>query len=331
MIAHILADAGQVHLDGNALSLQLASRAEARQHQQLRGSHRSGAQDDLAAFDYEGFAAAFDLDADGLLAFQDHAVDLHVGADGEVEAVAHCINVGQGHAHTHAVYVVLGAKADAGGFGVVYVGMVGVSGIGGGLEECLLRRRPGLSLVVAHRHRAVGSVEIVVKVGVVLQLAEVGQAVNIGPAIVAPGRPGVEVFGRAADEGLAVDGAGAAHGLAPWDGHRPLFGRGGSGEGPVVGRTGGAGLQVHGTPAQLEHIGELGEVGKVRASFQQQDRAGRVFGQPGGDDAAGGAAADNDVIVFHSGSPLRWFGPLYTDYFGIRIVGTVIRVIDGWA
>ena len=285
----------------------------------MRGGNRSGAQDDLAALDYEGLAAALDLDADGLPAFQDDAVDLYVGPYGEVETVAHGVNVGQGHAHADAVYVVLGAEADAGGFGVVHVGMVGVSGSGGGLEEGLLRRGPGLPLVVAHRHRAVGAVEIVAEVGIVLQLAEVGQAINIGPAFVAPRGPGVEVFWRAADEGLAVDGAGAAHGLAAWDGHWALFGRGGSGEGPVVGRASGAGLEVHGAPAELEHIGELGKVGKVGPGFQQQDGALRVFGQAGSDDAACGAAADNDVVVFHSGSPLGWFGPLYTDYEGRKI------------
>ena len=94
VVAHILSDAGQVHLHGNTLSLQLSGGAETGQHQQLRGSHRSGAQDDLAALHDEGFAAALDLDADGAPAFQGDAVDLHVGADGEVEAVAHGVNVG---------------------------------------------------------------------------------------------------------------------------------------------------------------------------------------------------------------------------------------------
>ena len=163
---------------------------------------------------------------------------------------------------------------------------------------------------MAHGHGPVGAVEVVVKVGVVLQTAEVGQAVHVAPAVVAEGLPGVVVLGRAADEGLAVDGAGTAQHAAARHGHGfGLLGRADAGEGPVEGRTGGAGLQVHGAPAQLEHLGQVVEVGIVGPGLKEQDGAVRVLGEAGGDDAAGRAAADNDVVVFHGNRSLRgWVG-----------------------
>ena len=176
------------------------------------------------------------------------------------------------------------------------------------MEEGLLSRGPVLAGVMAHRDRALGAVEVIVKVGVVLQLAEVGQAVDVGPAVVAPGGPGVVVLGRAANEGLAVDGAGAAHSLAARDRHRPLFGGGGAGEGPVVGGASSAGFEVHGAPAELEHVGELGEIGEVGAGLQQQHGPLGVLGEPCGDDAAGSTTADNDVVVFHGIPPVGMRG-----------------------
>ena len=184
--------------------------------------------------------------------------------------MTHRADVGQGHAHAHTVNVILGPQADTGGLGVVHVRMVGVSGVRCGLEEGFLCRGPSLAGVVADGDRAVGAVEIVVEVGVVLQLAEVGQAVDVGPSLVARGGPSVVVLGCAPDEGLAVDGAGTSQHLAAGDGHGLLFGSGGAGERPVVGGAGGAGLEVHLTPAKLEHIRQLGKVREVRASLQQQ-------------------------------------------------------------
>ena len=181
---------GQFDRHGNSLGLELVGGTHARQHQHLGGGDGSGAEDYLAALDHEGLVAALHLDANGTLTsgalLQHNAVDLDVGANGQVEAVANQVDVGQGHAHAHAVDVVLGAQADSGGLGVVHIGVEGIPGGGGGLEERLLGSGPSLAMVMADRHRAIGAVEVIVEVGVVFQLAEVGQAVDVGPAVVAP-------------------------------------------------------------------------------------------------------------------------------------------------
>ena len=134
---------------------QLIGGADARQHEQLGRADGAGAQDDLVALDDEGLAAALDLHPNCArcsrwITIQHDAAGLGVGADGQVEAVARHIDVAQGHAHAHAVDVVLGAQADAGGLRIIHVGMERVTGSGGGLEESLLGRRPGLALVMPH-------------------------------------------------------------------------------------------------------------------------------------------------------------------------------------
>ena len=235
MVAHVLADAGQV--DGNryAQPIQLLPRTKTGQHQELRRGHRPGAQYDVAALDHEGLATAVHLHSDRPFAvrtiLQHNAVSLYVGTNGQVKAVPHRVDVGQGHAHPHAVDVVLCAQADAGGLGVVHVGVERIPCTGGSPEERLLQRGPRLPMVVADGHRAVGAVKIVVEIGIVLQLAKVGQTVDIGPAFITPRRPGIVVLGCAPDESLAVYGAGAAQDLAPGHGHGfGLLGRGGTGE-----------------------------------------------------------------------------------------------------
>ena len=131
--------------------------------------------------------------------------------------------------------------------------------------------------MAAYLNGAVGAVEVVADVQVVFDLAEIGQHLDEGPLVVPQRRPTVEVFGEAANEGLAVDGAGAADNLA--SGYRRPLGvagrqlaRVGPVEGGVFGRCGGA-------ESVAELIGQVCWVGKVGARFQQQHRPVGVVGK----------------------------------------------------
>ena len=214
MVAEVLTHARQVLDHRHSHFLQMSRRADAGEHQNLRGGHGPGAQDHLVAFNGECLAAALDLDAAGAGAIEQDPAHQHVAADGEVQPVAVVGDIGERGAHPHAVGVVHRQRADAAGIGVVVVVDLGIPRRHGRYVERLRQRQPGLALVAAHRHRAVEAVEVVYYVGVGFQLAEIRQALDEGPLVIAPLGPTVVVLGNAAQEHLAVDGAGAADHLA---------------------------------------------------------------------------------------------------------------------
>ena len=158
--------------------------------------------------------AALHLNAGNPGVVEQHAPHEDIALDGEVEAVAHRIEVSDGRAHADAGLVVHGDGADARGVGAVEVGVVCVAAFHGGGVERLLHVGPGLVLPANDGDGTFAAVEVVLDVQVGLGLAEEGQDFQIGPLLVAKGRPPLEVFGQAAQVDLAVDGAGAADDLA---------------------------------------------------------------------------------------------------------------------
>ena len=192
----------------------MARRADAGKHQDLRRRHSPGAEDHLLALDSKGLAAALDLDSTGAGAIEKDAAHQHIAPDGEVQAMTVVGDVCERGAHPHAVGVVHRQRADPAGIGVVVVVDLGIPRRHGRHVERLRQRQPGLALVAAHRHRAVEAVEVVNYVRIGFQLAEIGQALHERPLVVAPLGPTVVVLGNAAQEHLAVDGAGPAHHLA---------------------------------------------------------------------------------------------------------------------
>ena len=223
-----------------------------------------------------------------------------VGADGEVEAMARGVDVAERGTPADAVGVVEGVGADAGGVGVVVVGVGGEAGVDAGVVEGNLVGQQVFELVALGDDGAVAAVEVVLIVHVGFELAEVGEDVLVAPLVVAERNPVVEVVGYGAEEDLSVDGAGAAHDLAARDVHR----RGGVGrlarEEPVV-----AVFDVEevgaGAESELDVVGHAVEVGVVGAGFEEQDGARGVFGEARGDDRARGAAAYDDCVVSHGG------------------------------
>ena len=211
------------------------------------------------------------------------------------------VEVAEGGAPADAVGVVEGHRPHAAGLGVVVVGDLGEALVAAGPEEGGLVGKQLLPLEAAGDDGPVGVVEVIAgEVGVGLDAAQEGQELDEAPLVVAHLGPGVVVLGDAAQEHLAVDGAGAAGDLAPGDHH----GRSGVGglapELPVVVAghdVGGGGV------AELDLVGQLLEVGVVAAGLQQQDGYGGVFAETGGHDGAGGPGAHHDVVVLHCRSP----------------------------
>ena len=300
MVAEVLADAGAVVNHGDAEAAQVLGGADAGEHEQLGRGDGAAAEDDLIAFHGEDLAAGFDHHAGRLIAVKQDAVDGAVGADGQVEAVTGHVEVAQGGAPTDAVGVIEGRGADAGGIRAVVVVGMGEAVGAGGVVESGLSREPLLALETAGDDGAVVAVEVVGEVGVRLQAAEAAQQVLEAPLVVAHGGPGVVVLGDAAQEHLAVDGAGAAGDFAAGNHDLGVLSGAVSGELPVViagHDVGGGGV------AELHLIGQVLEVGVVGSGFQQQHRSVGVFAQPGGHDGTGRAGADDDVVVLQGYPP----------------------------
>jgi hypothetical protein len=226
-------------------------------------------------------AAAFRLYPIGPASLNQDAPDDNVGADGEIEPMSVGIDVRESRAHPHTIGIVHGEGPEPGGVRVVVVIGLGVTAFQAGRLERILQRQPVLRLMAAHWHRAFRTVEIVLYIGIGLQLPKKWQKVDVAPLVVTPFSPPVVILGDTAQENLAVDGAGAAHHLSP--GHGDLVGLGRSGgadERPVMRR---AHLGCGWTVAVFYVVGKSVEVRVVRSRFKQQYRAVGVFGQPGCD------------------------------------------------
>ena len=151
------------------------------------------------------------------------------------------------------------------------------------------------------RHRAVGAVHAAGEVLVGLELAEERQHVVPAPAGRARLLPFGVVVGRAAKRHHAHHRGAAAHDAAlRIAGERRI-----AGEPPVH-------LQLRpeivgvvvGRRIGIEHVGGLAAGRRVAAGFEQQHGMARARGEPVGQHAAGGAAADDDgVETFGHGSP----------------------------
>ena len=249
-------------------------------------------------------------------------MDGDVGLDRQVQAVAGGAEEGQRCAHAHAVGVVHGDGADSARIGVVHVRVVGEAGVAGGVIERLLGWQPGRLGEAADGDEAFRVVKVVgPEVHVAFQLPQVGQDAGEAPLVVAQGGPGVVVLGHAAQQHLAVDGAGAAD--YPAARHRHRLGRQGSCvalEGPVVRGVNGRGRLV---VAELEVVGVGLEIWVVRPGLQKQHRLAGVFRQPAGQSAAGGTCAEDDVVVFHA-CLLTAHGPLRGKGAGRASAGDIL-------
>ena len=94
-------------------------------------------------FDLEYLPAAFGFHADGLAILDQDLPDEHAAPHRQVQMVAHRIEMRHGSAHSHAVDVVRGRHAEAGGMQAVRIVRGAESRLHTGCMEGLLDGRPG--------------------------------------------------------------------------------------------------------------------------------------------------------------------------------------------
>ena len=124
------------------------------------------------------------------------------------------VDIGKRGAETDSGHIVHGQRGNACGVRVVHI-LARWKSLGyAGVPEGEHQRFPCLFLVPPHAHRPVVAVKVVMDVLVSLHAAEEGEELDVFPFVVALGGPRVVIFRQAAQEHLAVDGAGAADDFA---------------------------------------------------------------------------------------------------------------------
>src|SRR4051812_6500787 len=293
----------------------MVGRADARQHQQLRRADRARAEEHLTLRAHRLLAAAAVAQhhPDGALALQRDPRDVRARAHLEVRAVPRGAQVRVGGRPAAAVALGDLHERRAVLLGAVVVGDARDADALGGLQEA--PRQAARRALVHDVQRPADGVVLGGAALVVLGLEEVGTDVLPPPAARALGLPQVVVQRPAADVQHGVHRARPAQGLAARDEQRA----------PVAVRLG-LGAVV---PVQLgvELLGEARRdhdvgVAVLAAGLDEQHPDGRVLRQPVGEDAAGRAGADDDVV--HGGH-----GPMLADGAGRAQVAGAPGALSG--
>src|SRR5919108_4313058 len=156
-------------------------------------------------------------------------------------------------------------------------------------------REPLLPLIAAHGDRTTGTVEVPPIIQVVFHLTEVGQDLEKGPLIIAPGRPVVIVLRDAAVEDLPIDGAGAAGRLATGYRQTRLL----RGDGRHVCPAMGTISRQPDIVAQLEVIREMLEVRIIRSGLEEEHRSARILRQASREHTPSRPCANDNHVVSH--------------------------------
>ncbi len=298
MVLQVLPDTRQIVDQGDVQFAEQRRGADAGALQDLRRGDGASAQQHLAAgVGGVGVVRVAEqvADAAGALAVEEDAVAGGMGDDGQVRPLAGLVQIAtcgagattlRGHGPVH--------RAEAFLLVAVEVGGARVAGLHAGLDHGV-EQRVVARLGRGHADRAVAAVVVVGPDVAGFRLAEVGQAIEVGPVFQALGLgPVVEIQGVAADVAHAVDQRRAAETLAAPALHAPVVHvrLGVCLVGPVVA----APLQWVGQGGG--HLGTEVEAVVRAAGFEQQDADVRVFAQTGGQDVTGRAGTDDDVVEF---------------------------------
>ncbi|PAV72392.1 hypothetical protein WR25_15959 [Diploscapter pachys] len=212
VIAQVLAHPRQLMPDGDTLGFELGSRADPREHQQMRAAEGPcGQQHFLARLQVYPSSLDQRLHASGAFALEHDAFDMGVGQHREVTALAHRFQECGGRAPAPAIadgHVVI---ADTLLPGTVEVFVENVSCTQGRLDEGF---GDDMAMRGADVKLAFAAVVVVVTAMVHLALAKVGQHIVERPAFVTQRVPVVVIVVMAADVDHAIDRAAAAQHLA---------------------------------------------------------------------------------------------------------------------
>ena len=234
----------------------------ARKHQQVRRTDRAGAQHHPAGVDAEQLAAAFGFDADGAAVLDHDPADEDAAAHGQVQVMANRVEKRHRGADPDTIDVVRRRDAEAGGMQAVLVVGLAESGLDAGGVEGLLDRRQWARPTASDRHRPIRAVAVIVlDVEIALRFAEVRHDLFIRPFVVAEGRPGVEILGKAALHRLTVDRRPAADHPALRDVDRTLLLGDRAAQRPVVLRVRGFGIACVAEPDLVRKMLRIGVIG----------------------------------------------------------------------
>ena len=277
--------------------------ADPGQLQDIRRPDGAGRQDHLARCPslLPGIpgAVAGELDADRAGAVEQHAMHQRAGDDLQIGPLCRRPQISArgtlpapaAAGLLHPADIVAGARRQ-----VVHVGMIFEADLGPGLDHRLAQQR--LVGGVGGQQRPAMAVKLVLPALPALGLFEIGQDDSVAPTTspVAELAPMVEILGLAADIDHAVDRARSAKHPAAGIGDRPPIGAGI-----------GLGGEAPGDRRMVEQLhvpgGDVDQrVAVAPAGFDQHDTGTGILAEPVGQDAAGRARTDNDVIRFHRAS-----------------------------
>ena len=291
MILQIGADARPVEHDGNAELLQLLRRADAGQQHDLRRADRAGGEDDFAAAARRPRLSALGpAHAGGAPAVEHDAFDQAAGFEPQIGALERRLEEGARRRPAPAALLVDVEGADAFVVAAVEVGDGFDAGLFGGGAE-------GIEQVPAHPRRrdvpfAADRVRLAFAEEMIFVALEIRQHVVPAPAAQAELAPVIVVGGLAAHIDHGVDRRRAADHLAA----RII-------EAAAVEALFGLGLKtpVGARIADGEQIADRNvkpDPVVAAAGFENEHALAGVGGQPIGQNAAGRAGADDDVVVF---------------------------------
>ncbi|MNU85278.1 hypothetical protein D3C71_750160 [compost metagenome] len=270
------------------------------QLQNLRSVHGTGAEDHFLVRGEGAHHAVLGNGYPGgtLLVIEQHAVDQSIMLDGQVRPAQRRMQMGKTAGTALAVAGVDVVDARAFEFRPVEVVTVRIAQFIAALEEHIADRM-GLALHRGDADRAAATVVFAVAQRMVFQFSEVRQHILETPAVVAVGRPVIEIVGLAAHVDHRVDRARATLDLAARGidfAVVQLFLRTAVVH-PVKGRV-------------VIHFGEADRNLEPQrtvfpARFQQQHRVFSRGRKAIGQNAACGASASDDVVVCHARLPRK--------------------------
>jgi hypothetical protein len=290
VILQVLPDAGQIGDDIDAEFAQVIGLADARQHERLGRVDRAAAQNDFRiGISLLRLFFLHIFNADGLAAFKEDARGQRFDFHRQIGTAERRHEVALGRAAALTVLDRVLVRADAFLLRAVEVVRIRMAGLLACFDEGIEKHIGAAP--VGNAERPVAAMERVIAVLIAFRAAEIGQHIGEAPALKAHLTPHVIVARMAANIDHAVDGGRTAQHLAA----RPVklavvqmllaFG-------PVIP----VGEFIADQLADAcRHMKEDALV--LAARFQKQDFLARIGGQAVGQNAAGAAGPDNDVIV----------------------------------